>query len=108
MRAADRLVARGVEATVARRLATASAPSAVEALVERFDREGGHTPGWLVAALRDGYGASAPAGGGLMSYAEMLAECDRTGRRTSAYEAVHVEGEAKPLWRRRPAAAESR
>ncbi|MFN3597284.1 MAG: hypothetical protein ACK41D_08440 [Rubricoccaceae bacterium] len=75
--------------------------------VARFDAEGGHAPGWLVAAIREGYTAVGGRGTPLLSYAEMLAACDREGITTEAFEAVPQPGgngdgtSPKPLWRRK-------
>lgn len=52
------LVERGVDEEVAEALVSGSEPEHVQAMVGRFDREGGHKPGWLVSAIREGYGAS--------------------------------------------------
>jgi len=58
------LTARGVDEPVARRLAGRHDAERIAALVRRFDAENadgaGHTPGWLVAALREGYAVHAP------------------------------------------------
>ena len=100
------LRARGVDAPVATRLAEEH-PDRVGPLVERFDRERAEKalgPGWLVSAIRGGWSAGPLAGGEaiprLMTYAEMLHACERTGVTTDDFEAVPRPGQ-RPLWRRR-------
>ena len=100
------LRARGVDAPVATRLAE-DHPDRVRPLVERFDRERAEKalgPGWLVSAIRGGWSAGAPtdgaAPGRLLTYAEMLHACERTGVTTDDFEAVPRPGQ-RPLWRRR-------
>lgn len=95
------LTARGVSVATARSLAAAH-PERVGPMCERFDA-GRYGPGWLVAAIRDGY-AALPSGG-LLTYQEMLRSCEREGLTTDGFEAVPVAGE-KPRWRRRAAAGE--
>lgn len=99
------LRARGVDAPVATRLAEEH-PDRVRPLVERFDRERAEKamgPGWLVSAIRGGWSAGAPKGeappGRLLTYAEMLHACERTGVTTDDFEAVPRPGQ-RPLWRR--------
>ena len=99
------LRARGVDVPVATRLAEKH-PDRVRPLVERFDRERAEKalgPGWLVSAIRGGWSAGAPQGeavpGRLMTYAEMLHACERTGVTTNDFEAVPRPGQ-RPLWRR--------
>jgi len=82
-------------------------PERVGPTVARFDTEGAggspKGPGWLVAAIRDGYATGgAGRGGPLLTYAEMLAACDRQGVTTDAFEPVPQPGGQKPLWRRKP------
>ena len=90
-------------------------PERVGPTVARFDTEGAggspKGPGWLVAAIRDGYAAGGGGRGGpLLTYAEMLATCDRQGVTTEAFEPVPQPfdgaqgppGGQKPLWRRKP------
>lgn len=93
------LTRRGVDRPVALRLVRRH-PERVAPTVERFDAEGGHTPGWLVAAIRDGYTAGGGRSGALLSYPEMLAVCDREGVTTEAFEVVPQPDGRKPLWRR--------
>ena len=97
------LARRGVDRAVARRLARQH-PERIAPAVERFDSERGKPkgPGWLVAAIREGYAGAATAP--LLSYAEMLAVCDREGVTTAAFEAVPQGAGAKPLWRRKAVA----
>lgn len=94
------LTRRGVDRPVALRLVRRH-PERVAPAVARFDAEGGHAPGWLVAAIREGYTAGGGRGTPLLSYAEMLAACDREGITTEAFEAVPQPGAQKPLWRRK-------
>lgn len=76
-------------------------PERVAPAVARFDAEGGHAPGWLVAAIREGYTAFGGQVAPLLNYTEMLAACDREGITTEAFEAVAQPGGQKPLWRRK-------
>lgn len=99
------LRARGVDAPVATRLAEEH-PDRVRPLVGRFDRERAEKalgPGWLVSAIRGGWSTGAPKGeaasGRLMTYAEMLHACERSGVTTDDFEAVPRPGQ-RPLWRR--------
>src|SRR5690606_7765162 len=108
------LTRRGVDRPVALRLVRRY-PERVGPTVARFDTEGAggspKGPGWLVAAIRDGYAAGGGGRGGpLLTYAEMLATCDRQGVTTEAFEPVPQPfdgaqgppGGQKPLWRRKP------
>ncbi len=101
----EMLRARGVDGPVATRLAEAH-PDRVRGLVERFDRERADKalgPGWLVSAIRGGWSAGPQgeaAAGRLLTYAEMLHACERSGVTTDDFEAVPRPGQ-RPLWRRR-------
>jgi len=99
------LRSRGVDAPVATRLAEEH-PDRVRPLIERFDHERAEKalgPGWLVSAIRGGWSAGAPQGeagpGRLLTYAEMLHACERSGVTTDDFEAVPRPGQ-RPLWRR--------
>ncbi|MFQ5570979.1 MAG: hypothetical protein ACE5G0_14970 [Rhodothermales bacterium] len=49
------LTVRGVDEPVAERLVRQYDAGHIRAMVERYDAEGGHGPGWLVAAVERGY-----------------------------------------------------
>lgn len=125
-RTAELLTTRGVDAPVARRL-SAEHGDRVEAMVERYDAEraGGKAigPGWLVAAVEEGYaplaqappsGASRSSASRLLTHAEAVAELDRLRGNTGAgavrgptftdfFEPVR-QGEATLFRRKTPAA----
>lgn len=98
------LTSRGVDRPVALRLVRRY-PERIAPIVERFDAERGRGtpkgPGWLVAAIREGYAVGGSRSAPLLSYAEMLAACDREGVTTDAFEAVPQPDGQKPLWRRK-------
>lgn len=103
--AAAMLTGRGLDAGPALALARKHGASAVRGACGRFDADAasgrGHTAGWLVAALRDGYASGdGHRGSALLTYAAMLDATAREGTRTSDYEAV-PQPQGKPMWRRK-------
>ncbi len=94
MEAARELIRRGVAQGVAEDLAQRNGAEAVERAVALFDerRRGPRPPagpGWLVAAVRRGWGASPSPQPPLQTHAEMLRWCDANGgsHRTAEFEA---------------------